>query len=325
MPPSSPRQRQRGGRLFTVLFWCGVGLAPVAAGTLLLGDGGGPSRTSVLLAVSSIVLIGLSIGLRSDPQIVYVELSDEIAQVRYEFTDADEAARQAIVRARTETRDLKLVVDDLCARLVGTAQQTRDALDTRTGQQPLMRAVPANLPRRTPGDDRRPRHAAADEEPEIQLAANLGSVVSHTTERVSVTRRETTHSPTPYRNPVTYGSEAAPVVPSPDPRRTRLPSRPRHPADDPVAEGWIAALRETERQAAREPEQSKFDTGQFWRGPDSEYRSPSRYAEPAPRVYRTEERSAEVHFGHRQTFGEPYRETEGEAQHWDYGRRSHPG
>ncbi|GIG70325.1 hypothetical protein [Phytomonospora endophytica] len=304
--------------MFTVLFWCGVGLAPVAAGTLLLGDGGGPSRTSVLLAVSSIVLIGLSIGLRSDPQIVYVELSEEVAQVRYEFGEADEAARLAIIKARTETRDLKIVVDDLCLRLMGTAQQAHDALDTHTGQQPLMRAVPATLPRRPPG----PRHAAEDE-PEIQLAANLEQVVSHTTERVSVTRRETTHSPTPYRNPVTYGTQASPVVPSPDPRHTRLESRSRHPHDDPAAESWIAALRADERERAREPvrrEPSKFDTGQFWRGPDTGYRSPSRYAEPAPGGWRAEERSAEVHFGHRETVGEPYRDD----QPYDQGRRAYP-
>ncbi|HEY1175261.1 MAG TPA: hypothetical protein VGF17_03820 [Phytomonospora sp.] len=307
--------------MFTVLFWCGVGLAPVAAGTLLLGDGGGPSRTSVLLAVSSIVLIGLSIGLRADPQIVYVEITEELTQVRHEFTEADEAARLAIIKARTETRDLKIVVDDLCARLMGTAQQTRDALDARTGQQPLMRAVPANLPRRPLG----PRHAADEDEPEIQLAADLEQVVSHTTERVSVTRRETTHSPTPYRNPVTYGTQAAPVVPSPDPRRTRLESRSRHPYDDPAAEGWIAALRADERQREREREParrepSKFDTGQFWRGPDTGYRSPSRYAEPAPGGWRTEERSADVHFGHRETFGEPYPD----EPRTDYGPRAYP-
>lgn len=300
-----------------MLFWCGVGLAPVAAGTLLLGDGGGPSRTSVLLAVTSIVLIGLSIGLRSDPQVVYIELEQEVERIRYEFTDADEAARMAIIRARTETRDLKIIVDDLCTRLMGTAQHAREALDTHTGQQPLMRAVPANLPRRSPVG---PRHAAADDEPEIQLAANLESVVSHTTERVSVTRRETTHSPTPYRNPVTYGTQSGPVVPSPDPRRTRLPSQPRRQhGDDPATEGWIAALHDQPQQV-REREPSRFDTGQFWRGPDAGYPSTPQYADPAAGGWRTEERSADVHFGHRETFGEPY---DADSDR-DYRRRAYP-
>jgi len=61
-----------------------VGLAPVAALLLLMGQDGGPLRIAAVLAILAVVLIGLSITLRSSSETVRVELEDTL----YEEIDA---------------------------------------------------------------------------------------------------------------------------------------------------------------------------------------------------------------------------------------------
>lgn len=260
-----------------MLFWCGVGLAPGAAGALLVDDGGGPSDVAVLLAVTSIVLIGLSVGLRRESDPTYEHLARELALARRESADADEAARVAIVTARTEIRDLKLVVDDMCARLLGTVQHTRTALDgLHTGQQPLLRAVPATMPRRNEpqGPPSPPGPPPQGAQPPLPASGSRHPSPAsgrhrHADEPERVVARA--QVPTP-RNPVTRGGlSVQPVVPAPDPRQTRIP-RTRHGGDDPRTEAWIDALRREEATRRHEeprtetpaPRLSKEDTSAFW-------------------------------------------------------------
>jgi hypothetical protein len=80
MPASDTREERRGGRLLAVLFWAGVGLAPLAALVLLVGQGEGPLRVAAVLAVLAVVLIGLSITLRRDAETVRLDLEETVLE-----------------------------------------------------------------------------------------------------------------------------------------------------------------------------------------------------------------------------------------------------
>jgi hypothetical protein len=82
--PESQQDERRDTRLTTGLFWGGVGLAPLAALLLLLGQEGGALRVAAVLAILAVVLIGLSITLRGNSDAVRVELEE----VLYEEIDA---------------------------------------------------------------------------------------------------------------------------------------------------------------------------------------------------------------------------------------------
>jgi hypothetical protein len=69
---------QRGGRVLTIVFWAGVGLAPLAALVLILGSGQGSLKIAGVLALLAVVLIGLSITLRKDADSIRMELEDSI-------------------------------------------------------------------------------------------------------------------------------------------------------------------------------------------------------------------------------------------------------
>ena len=64
MPASVAPADKSTPTLLTVLFWVGVGLAPLAALILLIADGNGSLRFGAVLAILAVVLIGLSIALR---------------------------------------------------------------------------------------------------------------------------------------------------------------------------------------------------------------------------------------------------------------------
>ncbi|HET8661147.1 MAG TPA: hypothetical protein VFM55_19390 [Micromonosporaceae bacterium] len=78
MPATQAQQARRGGRPLTVLFWSGVGLFPLAALLLLFADGDGSLRGGAVLALLSVIMIGLSVALRKDPDSVRVELEDAL-------------------------------------------------------------------------------------------------------------------------------------------------------------------------------------------------------------------------------------------------------
>jgi len=60
------------------LFWAGVGVAPLAALLLVLGQGVGPLRAAAVLAVLSVVMIGLSVTLREDVSTVRDDFSETL-------------------------------------------------------------------------------------------------------------------------------------------------------------------------------------------------------------------------------------------------------
>ena len=96
--PTDPRSKQ----LLTALFWGGVALAPVAALILLVADGNGPLRFAALLAILAVVLIGLSITLRSDngheqhAEELRAELDELRRELRSEIVAAAQRGNQAL-------------------------------------------------------------------------------------------------------------------------------------------------------------------------------------------------------------------------------------
>jgi hypothetical protein len=103
MPDEDPDYARRGGRLLPVLFWAGVGLAPLAGLLLLLG-GGGSLRVGAFLGVLALVLVGLSIALRPDATAVRLQLEETLleeldllrAEVREEIANASRATHQMV-------------------------------------------------------------------------------------------------------------------------------------------------------------------------------------------------------------------------------------
>ncbi|MEV2241846.1 hypothetical protein [Micromonospora sp. NPDC049891] len=92
MPAPVPADTRK---LLTVLFWGGVALAPVAALILLVADGNGPLRFAAVLAILAVVLIGLSIALRTDDGGQHAEeLREEVDELRRELRGEIVAAAQ---------------------------------------------------------------------------------------------------------------------------------------------------------------------------------------------------------------------------------------
>ncbi|MER5701094.1 hypothetical protein ABT023_03935 [Micromonospora sp. NPDC002296] len=104
MPDPVAVTDRRESRLLPVLFWIGVAFAPVAALILLVADGNGPLRFAAVLAVTAVVLIGLSIALRPDGGGSRAEiealhddieaLHDDIEELRHELRGEIVAAAQ---------------------------------------------------------------------------------------------------------------------------------------------------------------------------------------------------------------------------------------
>ena len=63
--PAPEAQVARRGMLVHGLFWSGVGLAPVAILILLFGQGTGSLRVAVTLSVLTMVMVGVSIAMRT--------------------------------------------------------------------------------------------------------------------------------------------------------------------------------------------------------------------------------------------------------------------
>lgn len=79
MPASyEPEGERAGRRRLAWLFWAGVGVAPLAALLLLMGQGVGALRAAAVLAVLSVVMIGLSVTLREDVTTVRDDFSETL-------------------------------------------------------------------------------------------------------------------------------------------------------------------------------------------------------------------------------------------------------
>lgn len=100
--PDTPAER-RGKRLHNLLFWAGVGVAPLAALLLLLGQSEKSLRVAGVLVVLAVVLIGLSIALRSDVDTVRLNMEeivlDEIDMLREDLRNDIATAARATHKA----------------------------------------------------------------------------------------------------------------------------------------------------------------------------------------------------------------------------------
>lgn len=151
--PVAPAEKRTP--LLTVLFWIGVALAPLAALILLVADGDGPLRFGAVLAILSVVLIGLSIALRSDGggTAGADELRDEIEQLRRELRGevvaAAQRGNQALDRAQRTEESVTALRRRLDAAAAGIAAAA--GLTTGAAEEP---AGPARVPAPEPYDDR---------------------------------------------------------------------------------------------------------------------------------------------------------------------------
>ncbi|MEV0426976.1 hypothetical protein [Micromonospora sp. NPDC050495] len=120
--PVTPAEKRTP--LLSVLFWVGVGCAPLAALILLVADGNGPLRFGAVLAMLAVVLIGLSIALRADGGVAAVgvdELRDELEQLRRELRAEVVAAAQRGNQALDQVRRTEESVNALRRRLDAAA------------------------------------------------------------------------------------------------------------------------------------------------------------------------------------------------------------
>lgn len=110
MPAADTQQRRAGLPLVPGLLWAGVGLAPVAALLVVFsGDSTALVRVAVLLAVVAVVLIGVSMALRRDPEVV----RDQVEDMLFE--------------------ELDVLRDDLRADITTAAKATHKAFGERVG------------------------------------------------------------------------------------------------------------------------------------------------------------------------------------------------
>jgi len=79
MPDRDP-DAGHSARLLRGLIWTGVLLAPLAAAIVLLGHSSGSVRFAVLLIAVSVVLIGASVLIRSDPVLQRMHVEDRLAE-----------------------------------------------------------------------------------------------------------------------------------------------------------------------------------------------------------------------------------------------------
>ncbi|MEU4774125.1 hypothetical protein [Micromonospora sp. NPDC023644] len=156
----------------TVFFWAGVALAPVAALILLVADSNGPLRFAAVLAITAVVLIGLSIALRRDGAgpARTEELLDEIEQLRRELRGEIVAAAQRgnqaldqAQRAQEEITALRRRLDASSAALAGVdapavAGRARASVDDAV-------AGRGRVPEQADAVPRRGRADRDDEEP----------------------------------------------------------------------------------------------------------------------------------------------------------------
>ena len=149
MPASVAPADKSTPALLNVLFWVGVGLAPLAALILLIADGNGSLRFGAVLAILAVVLIGLSIALRPDNAsggAEAEELREELAQLRRELRAEIVAAAQRGNQALDQARRAEEVA--------GAVRHRLDAAAAGLASAPVSASAPA--PERPSGAARVP-------------------------------------------------------------------------------------------------------------------------------------------------------------------------
>ncbi|HEY6595236.1 MAG TPA: hypothetical protein VI011_14250 [Asanoa sp.] len=97
--PTSEGDVPSGRWLRNALCRAGVVLAAVAIGLLLLADGNTPLRIAAVLGIAAVVLIGLSVALRGDPETVRLDVEDEIESLHVELRNDIATAARATHKA----------------------------------------------------------------------------------------------------------------------------------------------------------------------------------------------------------------------------------
>ncbi|WP_431942772.1 hypothetical protein [Micromonospora marina] len=157
MPASVAPADKSTPTLLTVLFWVGVGLAPLAALILLIADGNGSLRFGAVLAILAVVLIGLSIALRPESGsggAASEELREELAQLRRELRAEIVAAAQRGNQALDQARRAEEVA--------GAVRHRLDAAAAGLASAPASASISASAPERPSGAARVPVTGTSD-------------------------------------------------------------------------------------------------------------------------------------------------------------------
>jgi hypothetical protein len=231
--PGPETKGARGGRLLTGVFWTGVGLAPLAALLLLIGQGGLLLRIAAVLAVLAIVLIGLSIALRRGGDSLRVEIEDvlfeEIDILRDDVRDDITTAARATHKASGEKL---LMLQDTVEGLRAQVEALRAQMERAAMAPAAAHAGAHPAAEHHPGRHTNGVHNAAGN--------HAGGGVLRHTETVVTTRQTTLVDPDENRNGTVYGSRA--VEPAPVGRRAEWsPPAPRR-EPEPAEESWTEQL-----------------------------------------------------------------------------------
>lgn len=245
MPVSEQQQDQRGARLLVILFWGGVGLAPLAALILLFA-----LRFGVILAVLAVVLIGLSIALRRDSDTVRIELQEamleELGQLRNDVREDMATAARNTHRSLTERINALAETVEGMRHSVEGVEAIRIQLQTARGQIEELQSRPMLAPAPAPA-------------PSQQAAQHPGGGMVRT-ETVQVTRHTMLGT--------VYGSQAA----TKEPPLPRYAEEDAYPGRDRFRDSW-------DGEARWEPE-AQWEEGHPRWGPE---RSEEWEAAPEPR------------------------------------------
>ncbi|MDW3850651.1 hypothetical protein NMK34_28960 [Micromonospora sp. BRA006-A] len=181
MPASVAPADKSTPTLLTVLFWVGVGLAPLAALILLIADGNGSLRFGAVLAILAVVLIGLSIALRPESGsegAASEEMREELAQLRRELraeiVAAAQRGNQALDQARRAEEVAGAVRHRLDAAAAGLASAPVSASASPSASVPERPSGAARVPVAGTPDVGRAHPAGRDEDEPARPAYSGG-------------------------------------------------------------------------------------------------------------------------------------------------------
>ncbi|MDQ7906954.1 hypothetical protein RB614_20790 [Phytohabitans sp. ZYX-F-186] len=316
MPASAPPSERPGRQLLTVVFWVGVGLAPLAALLLLVGQSSGVLRVAAVLAVFAIVLIGVSITLRRDTESMRYDLEETLLEeidtlrgdVRNDIATAARATHRAFgekLQALHETVQALRVQMQLDA---ARGQAAPPPPPARGAAEPPPQVGFARVGYPQQEAPAAAGHASIPMPPQPPASGHAGGrarvpgVVRHT-ETVQVTTRQTivdqgddsdaggkgygggSYGANGYGSSASYGDWPASAPPSP-PRGRR--------AAEPEEESWTDQRLRGGGDARRPRPYERGDTGDGDDGRWTGVRAGDRWA-----AMRSDDRGREVHMGER--------------------------
>jgi len=287
MPAPQAQQGRRGGRPLTVLFWSGVGLSPLALLLLLFVDGEGSLRGGAVLALLSVVIIGLSVALRKDPESVRAELEDalldEVDAMRDDVrNDIATAARATHRQFSEKLHHVHESVEALRAEVDAARLGYEHASVASSGGRGAAAGGAHPPATDTAGPGRSPGMGRA----RIPASVVGGGVVRHT-ETVQVTTRQTIVDPhadgqpgrgTVYGGGTVYGARSAEAAPAGRPGASVEWGEPTEESwtEQRLRERFLAARAEEGRAGSRDrPGDSRSGGGRHGAGPHRDGRDAS--------------------------------------------------